>query len=107
MTQTPLEKIREEITSRQDPQSLRLMCGELSSNEVLTAQALMKWMLRICEKHLQDTRGSMYRDLTIGAINQARRSHPDSVSCNALNTAEREIRKGFAHSNQKDRTPHV
>lgn len=111
MSKSPLENIREEITSRQDPQSLRLLCGELSANEVLTAQALMNWMLRICDKHLSETpadmHGTMVHDSVIGAINQARRTHPDSVSCTALNTAEREIRKGFQQSIQKDRANHA
>lgn len=111
MTQSPLEKIRKEITSRQDPQSLRLLCGEMSSNEILTSQALMKWMLRICEKHLSQTPAGtdmkLARDQAISALNRARQSHPDSTSSCALNTAEREILKGFSELNHKEEEAHA
>lgn len=97
MPPTPLDKIREEIASRQDPSALRLLCGELSPNEVLTVQALMKWMLHVCEKHLDGdsavTHTGLEMDQVYRAINRARQSHPDSISATALHSAEREIEK--------------
>ncbi len=105
----PLDGLREEISKRLDPQEMRLLCGEMSSNEMLTAKALLSWTLRMVDRHEQnilagpqpvsagldpDTARLMARS----ALQKTLRSCPDSVSSQALHRAMDEVDNAFSQA---------
>jgi hypothetical protein len=105
-----LSNITSELEKRLDTQELLLLCGELGKNEILTAKALIKWMLRLCEKHnmpISQVSGAPVAGMTsemalkeaLGAVNRARQAYPDSQSSQALRTVESELRVRFSEKN--------
>lgn len=95
------DALKAEISEKLDPQAMRLLCGEMSTNEMLTAKALLNWVLRICDKHEGEPPGTgldpdLARLLAKSAISKARQSHPDAHSSAALYSAEREIAAAFS-----------
>lgn len=95
------ESLKAEISDKLDPQAMRLLCGELSTNEMLTAKALLNWVLRMCDKHEGEPSAAgldpdLARVLAKSAITKARQSHPDAQSSAALYSAEREIAAAFS-----------
>jgi len=95
------EGLRSEITDKLSPQSMRLLCGEMSAAEMRTAQALMKWVLRMCDRYeAGPASGGLDPDLARmmarNCVARARRSHPDSLSAAALRSVEEEIALAFS-----------
>lgn len=101
-----LAELKKELEKHLETQELLLLCGELSKSEILTAKALIKWMLRLCDKHKVTTsrdvsvlNGELSADTALkealGAVNRTRQSYPDSQSSLALRAVESELRVKF------------
>jgi hypothetical protein len=93
--------LRAEIADKKKPQSMRLLCGEMSNQEMRTAQALVNWFLRMCDRYEPQnevTEGldpDLARIIAQKCVNRARQSHPDAAASAALRSVEMEIASMF------------
>lgn len=97
---SPFDALRAEFEDKLDPQSMRLLCGEMSNQEMRTAKALMSWAVRMCKTHeaavsIAEPDIGQYQKIALRSVGRARKSHPDSASSAALATVEEEINVGF------------
>jgi len=95
--------LRAEVRDKLKPQSMRLLCGEMSAQEMRTAKALMNWVLRMCDRYEPQAQAvpdsglnpELAAAIARSCISKARQSHPDALSSTALHSVEKEIAAAF------------